>query len=133
MRNHSEPATVAVTTDDCELTWADLDRWSNRLARLLLQHGARPGHRIAIAVTVPMEAAVTRAAIAKVGAIPVPVEDEMPYTRIDLGVTIRAERDGLDNSIGWLVLDDRTTLVGYLTGSDAPLAHAECQPAKQAA
>ncbi|RDI54605.1 AMP-binding protein [Nocardia mexicana] len=131
MRNHSEPATVAVTTDDCELTWADLDRWSNRLARMLIQRGAESGSRIAVAVTAPMEAAVTRAAIAKLGAVP--VDDEMLYTRSDLGVTIRAERDGLNDSIGWLVLDDRTTLVGYLTGSDAPLANAECPLARQAA
>ncbi|GAB2710012.1 AMP-binding protein [Nocardia thraciensis] len=131
MRNHSAPATVAVTTDDCELTWAELDRWSNRLARMLMQHGAGTGSRVAIAVTAPMEAAVTRAAIAKVGAVP--VEDEMLYIQADLGVTIRAERDGLNDSIGWLVLDDRTTLVGYLTGSDAPLANAACPSAKQAA
>ncbi|MBB5915119.1 acyl-CoA synthetase (AMP-forming)/AMP-acid ligase II [Nocardia transvalensis] len=116
-----ETTTVAVTADDCELTWADLDRWSNRLARILVRRGARRGSRIAIAVTAPMEAAVTRAAIAKAGATAVPVRGENHSPAADLGVTTEELLHGLDDAVRWVVLDDRSTLLEYLTGSDAPL------------
>lgn len=125
---HPDPTTVAVLTDDCELTWTDLDRWSNRLARLLVQRGARRGVRIAMAVPAPIEAAVTRAAITKTGAIPAPAVDESA-PRADLGVTTRAQRRHLADATDWLVLDDRSTLLGYLTGSDAPLGDAVNQAA----
>lgn len=45
------PTAIAVTAADCELNYAELDRWSNRLARMLLRLGAHPGARIAIAET----------------------------------------------------------------------------------
>ncbi|MBF6171853.1 AMP-binding protein [Nocardia blacklockiae] len=120
----TDPTTVAVTTEDFELTWTDLDRWSNRLARMLIQRGARRGARIAMAVATPIEAAVTRAAITKTGAIPAPAADDDSTVRADLGVTTRAQRRHLGAAIDWLVLDDRSTLLGYLTGSDAPLGDA---------
>ncbi|WP_280364548.1 AMP-binding protein [Nocardia wallacei] len=120
----TDPTTIAVLADDCELTWTDLDRWSNRLARLLVQRGARRGVRIVMAVPAPIEAAVTRAAITKTGAIPALAADDESTPRADLGVTTRAQRGHLGDAIDWLVLDDRSTLLGYLTGSDAPLGDA---------
>ncbi|MET7767093.1 AMP-binding protein [Nocardia sp. NPDC005366] len=125
-----DPAAVAVSTADCDLTYRELDAWSNRLARVLLELGARPGARIAVAVEPAIEAAVTRWAIAKTGATPVD-GDAVPFG-IDLGVTTKARRGKLSDSVGWLVLDDRSTLVRYMTGSDAPITDADRMPARQA-
>ncbi|RBO82163.1 AMP-binding protein [Nocardia puris] len=115
-----DPAAVAVSTPDGDLTYRELDGWSNRLARVLLELGARPGARVAMAVQPAIESAVTRLAITKTGATPVPAAADAA-----LGVTTKAGRDALADDIGWLVLDDRSTLVRYLTGSDAPLTDDE--------
>ncbi|AYF77613.1 hypothetical protein D7D52_31635 [Nocardia yunnanensis] len=123
------PAALAVTTADCELSTAELDRWSNRLARMLLRLGAHPGARIAIAETPQLEAMVARVAITKTGATPVPLTTETTLARADFGITTKAGRDLITDPSRWLVLDDRSTLVAYLTGSDAPLTESELRPA----
>nr|WP_280499720.1 dTDP-4-dehydrorhamnose reductase [Nocardia farcinica] len=41
------------------------------------------------------------------------------------GITTEDARGGLGDGIAWLVLDDRSTLLRYLTGSDAPLTDAD--------
>ncbi|APB00407.1 AMP-binding protein [Nocardia seriolae] len=126
------PTAIAVTAADCELNYAELDRWSNRLARMLLRLGAHPGARIAIAETPQLEAVVSRMAIAKTGATPVPLTTETTLARADFGITTKAGRELITDASRWLVLDDRSTLVQYLTGSDAPLTEAELQLARKA-
>lgn len=126
------PASIAVTAADCELNNAELDRWSNRMARMLLRLGAHPGARIAIAETPQLEAVVARMAITKTGATPVPLTTETTLARADFGITTKAGRDLITDASRWLVLDDRSTLVQYLTGSDAPLTEAELQLARKA-
>ncbi|WP_405179885.1 AMP-binding protein [Nocardia sp. NBC_01377] len=125
-----DPAAVAVSSADCDLTYGELDAWSNRLARVLVELGARPGTRIAVAVDPAIEAAVTRMAVAKTGATAVD-GDLVPFG-IDIGVTTKARRAVLSDSVDWLVLDDRSTLVRYMTGSDAPLTDADRVPVLQA-
>ncbi|MCM6778750.1 AMP-binding protein [Nocardia sp. CDC159] len=121
------------TDPAADLTHQNLDRWSNRLARILLGLGARPGARIAIAGTPQLESDVTRLAVAKTGATVVPIDIDASAPRADLGVTTKAGRRSLTDSIQWLVLDDRSTLVHYLTGSDAPITEADRRTAYQAA
>ncbi|MFQ6398652.1 AMP-binding protein [Nocardia sp. KC 131] len=111
---------VAVSAADCELTYGELDLWSNRLARLLFARGAGHGVRIAVAVTPAVEAIVTEWAIAKTGAVAV-----APTHAASFGVTTKARRGELTDSLGWLLLDDRSTLVHYMTGSDAPITDAD--------
>ncbi|MGV9667877.1 AMP-binding protein [Nocardia niigatensis] len=123
------PAAIAVTAADCELSYAELDRWSNRVARMLLRLGAHPGARIVIAETPQLEAAVARLAVTKTGAIPVPLTTESAVARADFGITTKAGRELVTDPGRWLVLDDRSTLVQYFTGSDAPLTEAELRPA----
>ncbi|MEV6431913.1 AMP-binding protein [Nocardia sp. NPDC051463] len=119
----NDPTAVAVSAADCELTFRELDLWSNRLARLLLARGAGPGVRIAVAVTPAVEATVTEWAIAKTGAVAVAAGT--PTHGAAFGVTTKAQRGELADSLGWLLLDDRSTLVHYMTGSDAPITDAE--------
>ncbi|MFC6011006.1 AMP-binding protein [Nocardia lasii] len=103
---------------------ADLDRWANRLARLLLGRGAQAGDPIALAVDPRIEAVVAEAAVRKIGAIPVSVREGLASVA-RVGITTRADRPGLTDTVDWLVLDDRSTLRRYLVSSDAPLADTE--------
>ncbi|APE36326.1 hypothetical protein BOX37_23020 [Nocardia mangyaensis] len=104
-----------------QLADADLDRWANRLARLLLAGGVGVGSRIALAVDPAIEATVAEAAVRKIGAIPVPVaEGTAPVA--GFGITTKERRAELTDTADWLVLDDRSTLRRYLVSSDAPLS-----------
>ncbi|MGQ4596665.1 AMP-binding protein [Nocardia sp. R6R-6] len=121
-----DPDAVVLSTADCDLTYAELDRWSNRMARLLLELGAGPGTRVALAIGHPMESIVAERAATKIGAVTVPVTGDGSFafgTRV--GITTRDERPERVDGIAWLVLDDRSTLQRYLTGSDAPLSTAD--------
>ncbi|MGV9822301.1 AMP-binding protein [Nocardia xishanensis] len=134
--DHFDPNAIAVSTADYVLTYGELDSWSNRLARVLLAKGAGPGATVAMAVEPAIEAAVTRWAIAKSGATPVLVTSRGPGSgeveAAAIGVTTTALRGELTEAIGWLVLDDRSMLVRYLTGSDAPITDDERAPLRQA-
>ncbi|WP_280232582.1 AMP-binding protein [Nocardia cyriacigeorgica] len=121
-----DPQAVVVATADVALSYAELDSWSNRLARLLLEIGAGPGIRVAIAVDEPVEAVVAERAIVKIGGIPMPMNPgEASAFGTGIGVTTKQERPRLDERIGWLVLDDRSTLRRYLAGSADPLTDAD--------
>ncbi|MEU4647979.1 AMP-binding protein [Nocardia fluminea] len=105
---------------------ADLDRWANRLARLLLTRGADAGDRIALAVDPRIESVVAEAAVRKIGAIPVSlIEGSSTALGAGFGITTKARRGELADGADWLVLDDRSTLQRYLVTSDAPLAATE--------
>ncbi len=105
-----------------QLADADLDRWANRLARLLLGRGAEAGDRIALAVDPRIEAVVAEAAVRKIGAIPVTLTDGASTAPgAEFGITTKARRAHIADNVDWLVLDDRSTLQRYLVSSDAPL------------
>lgn len=103
----------------------ELDRWSNRLARMLVEEGAGPGSWILTAGLPSLERAVIRWAIAKIGATATPTTCTNTRGHAHLGVTTKATRPALPDTLTWLVLDDRTTLIRYLTGSDAPITAPE--------
>ncbi|MET9492092.1 AMP-binding protein [Nocardia sp. NPDC006630] len=128
-----KPVESPATTTDAELTQAELDSWSNRLARMLLRRGVRPGDHVAIVHTPQLESIVARLAITKTGATPAPYTTETTASRADFGITTKAGLEHYTDTGRWLVLDDRSTLVQYLTGSDAPLTAAELHPALPAA
>ncbi|MEV6554544.1 AMP-binding protein [Nocardia sp. NPDC051756] len=121
-----DPNAVVVSTADCALTYAELDRWSNRMARLLLGLGANGSTRVAIAIDDEIESVVAERAIVKLGGMPVPAAADGTFMLgTTLGVTTKALRGELTDAISWLVLDDRSTLQRYLAGSDAPLTAAD--------
>lgn len=107
---------------------ADLDRWANRLARLLLARGAANGAPIAVAVDPRTEAIVADAAVRKLGATPVRATEDTPVAAA-LGITTRDRVADLSGTVRWLVLDDRSTLRHYLVSSDAPLSDTELRAA----
>ncbi|WP_039795358.1 AMP-binding protein [Nocardia araoensis] len=121
-----DPHAVVASTADCDLTYAELDRWSNRLARLLLRLGAGPGTRIAVAIDQAIESVVAERAATKIDAITVPVTDDGSYALgTSVGITTKDQQPEHADAITWLVLDERSTLQRYLTSSAAPLRAAD--------
>ena len=77
------PHAVAVEYEDVRLTYRELDRRANRLARVLLQRGAGPGQVVGVALPRGPELMVSLLAVLKSGAAYVPLETEYPAARIE--------------------------------------------------
>ncbi|SUE14960.1 non-ribosomal peptide synthetase [Rhodococcus gordoniae] len=108
------PDRTAVRCGDEALTYRELDEQTNRLARVLLDHGAGPETFVGLAF--PRSIDMIRAvwAVAKTGAAYVPIDPDYPADRITymledsgtrLGVTSSAHVGRLPDA-EWLVLDD---------------------------
>ncbi|MGY4103686.1 AMP-binding protein [Nocardia sp. R16R-3T] len=126
-RNAAELEQCVVPGDSGTLANVELDRWANRLARVLIARGAAVNARIALAIDPQIiEATVAESAVVKLGATPAPVaEDAAAVPGAYLGVTTKARRPELSDDIDWLLLDDRSTLRRYLVSSDAPITDAD--------
>ncbi|WP_433683487.1 AMP-binding protein [Nocardia sp. CA-119907] len=132
LRNAAELDQSAVSTNSGALADVEMDRWANRLARVLIARGAAVNTRIALAIDQQIEAAVATSAVVKLGATPVAVaEDAVPGSY--LGITTKARRPELSDAIDWLILDDRSTLQRYLVSSDAPITDADRLNVRQSA
>lgn len=121
-----DPDVIAVASANAQVSYADLDRWSNRLARVLMSMGAGRGADVVMALPSSVESVVTLWAAAKIGAALGAVDADsaaevIAAGHVRVGVTIRSHRDELPDTIDWLVLDDSSTLVQYMTVSDNEL------------
>ncbi|WP_327146071.1 non-ribosomal peptide synthase/polyketide synthase [Nocardia sp. NBC_01327] len=111
-----DPAAVAVRCGDSELTYAELDRRSNRLARLLIGHGVGPESIVALGIPRSVDSVCATVAVAKTGAAFLPVDPAYPLQRKQhmladsgarFGLTVAAQRGELpSDGVTWLVLDD---------------------------
>ncbi|WP_280269749.1 AMP-binding protein, partial [Nocardia wallacei] len=97
-----------------ELTYAELDERSTRLARVLIERGVGPEDLVAVGIPRSVDSVVAVWAVAKAGAGFVPVDPNYPAERVThmvadsgaaLGLTVSTVRDGLPADIDWLVLD----------------------------
>ncbi|MEU7769684.1 condensation domain-containing protein, partial [Nocardia sp. NPDC049190] len=79
----TDPAAVAVVCEDRRWTYNELDTRSNRLARLLIDHGAGPETSVAIGLPRSIESVLATWAIAKTGAAFVPIDPNYPTGRIE--------------------------------------------------
>ncbi|WP_329263206.1 AMP-binding protein [Streptomyces sp. NBC_01478] len=79
----ARPGAVAVRDEDQEVTYHDLTRWIGHIATLLVDHGIRPGDRVAI--TGSRSAAIVAAMLATVrlGATYVPLDADYPVRRLE--------------------------------------------------
>ncbi|MFD4458849.1 amino acid adenylation domain-containing protein [Nocardia sp. NPDC058480] len=97
-----------------ELTYTQLDEYSSRLARDLLERGIGPGDVVALGFTRSIESVSAVWAVAKTGAAYVPVDPALPAERIAylledsgaiLGLTCTPHRDKFGESVAWLDID----------------------------
>ncbi|WP_158675614.1 non-ribosomal peptide synthetase [Nocardia stercoris] len=129
LTEHSDSTAAALLDGDTELTYAELDRRSNRLAHKLIERGAGPDTTVVVALPRSAEWFVAATAVAKSGAAFVPVDITAPAARIAavatesgarLGVTLATVRNGLPDSLSWLDVDEL-----FETGSAAPVTDAD--------
>ncbi|MEU6562780.1 amino acid adenylation domain-containing protein [Nocardia nova] len=137
---HLHPHTVAIRGGDEELTYAELDRYSSRIARSLIARGVGSGDRVALGLTRSVESVAATLAVAKSGAAFVPVDPNYPADRVrhmladsgcTLGITVTAHRDrlraaaGSDAEIDWLPLDDSAVRAELAARDDRTVTDAE--------
>ncbi len=128
------PDTVAVRCGDSALTYRELDEWSNRLARVLIDSGVGPETIVALAFPRSAEMVHCVWAVAKTGAAYVPIDPAHPIERIRhivgdsgavLGLTTAGHRPGLPADFDWNALDDAETVAAIARASAAPVRDAD--------
>ncbi|MFL6129407.1 MAG: amino acid adenylation domain-containing protein [Mycobacteriales bacterium] len=125
------PDRVAVTAEDAELTYPELDRRSDALARLLAGRGAGPGTFVVLALPRSAGQVVALLAVLKTGAAYVPLEPDLPPDRVALvladvrpvaAVSVLEVVPGWpDGGVPWVLLDD-PAVAGELGRGGAPPA-----------
>lgn len=104
-RAAEQPDAIAIVESERQLTYRELDRRSNQMARLLKTHGVRPETRVGVCLSSGVEAVVTILGIAKAGGGYVPLDPASPPTRLaamvadvrpDLMIVAGPVIDGLD-------------------------------------
>ncbi|WP_326824283.1 non-ribosomal peptide synthetase/MFS transporter [Streptosporangium sp. NBC_01756] len=109
------PDAVAVVAGGTSLTYAELDRRSNRLGHLLRRRGIGPDDRVAICLEQSAELAVAVLGVLKAGAAYLPLDPDHPADRLayvlsDAGaravVTTAGLRDRLPDDLPAVLPDD---------------------------
>ncbi|WP_067646988.1 non-ribosomal peptide synthetase [Nocardia harenae] len=128
----SAPVGAAVRYPDpdggaVELTYAELDERSNRVARALIARGVGPEDIVAVAMPRSPESVLAVWAIAKAGAAYLPIDPDHPAERVAhmigdsgvlLGLTVAGVRDRLPGAAEWLLLDsENTAYAAYPAGA----------------
>ncbi|MEV6768183.1 amino acid adenylation domain-containing protein [Nocardia sp. NPDC051030] len=112
------PGAIAMRVDGTVFTYRELTEYTNRLARVLIAHGAGPERAVAISIPRSAESVLAMCAVAQTGAAFVPIDPSYPVDRIEhmitdsgvvAGVTVGAARTALPDRVRWLVLDDAET------------------------
>ncbi|MEV4126453.1 non-ribosomal peptide synthase/polyketide synthase [Nocardia sp. NPDC049707] len=78
-----DPTAVAVRAGTRSLTYAELDAWSNRLARRLIAAGVGPEALVAVALPRSVELVVALVAVIKAGGGYLPIDPNYPADRIE--------------------------------------------------
>ncbi|WP_233530075.1 non-ribosomal peptide synthase/polyketide synthase [Antrihabitans stalagmiti] len=111
----ANPDGPAIVWDGETFTYRAVDKWTTRLARVLIDHGAAAEMLVALALPRSLDSVRSVWAVAKTGAAFLPVDPSYPAQRIAhmlgdsgaaLGITTAELRSGLPDSVTWLVLDD---------------------------
>ncbi|MGW5105825.1 amino acid adenylation domain-containing protein [Nocardia sp. NPDC004123] len=81
------PGTLALVSDDLELTYADLNRRANRLAHWLIREGIGSEDIVALRLSNSVEFIVAVYGVLKAGAAYLPIDPAYPDDRIDYLIT----------------------------------------------
>ncbi|OWY83199.1 non-ribosomal peptide synthetase [Rhodococcus sp. BUPNP1] len=128
------PDRVAVRDRDTILTYRELDTWSNRIARRLVERGARPDGIVALAFPRSWEMVLAVWSVAKTGAAYTPVDPEYPAERVThmlddssavFGLTTGEHATGLPSATEWIRLDDPEFVDACASCPDGPLTDAD--------
>ncbi|MGO1850387.1 amino acid adenylation domain-containing protein [Microbacterium sp.] len=129
------PGETALVAGSRSFTFAEFSAEVNRYARLLLQHGVRPEHRVALLLPRDERMVIAMFAVFAVGAAYVPVDAELPDERIgymlDVAcptVTLVTDRDAarLGSSAGRPVnLDDASVRIRISEQDPEPITSVE--------
>jgi len=120
-------AVVCVARDGTEtaLSWSDLDRGANRVARLLAARGVRVGDRLSLRLGNTPELVVAVWAAWKLGAVPVPVRWDLPDWERGRVLAVLEPRLDLDDADrAWL--RDEPGDDGPLPDTVPPQSHGIC-------
>jgi amino acid adenylation domain-containing protein len=79
---HGRPEAVAVAFEGREMTYGELNRRANQMARLLRQRGVGPGSRVGVWMEGCLEIPMGLLAILKAGGTYVPVDTAWPLARV---------------------------------------------------
>lgn len=79
----ARPGEIAVHDDGHELTYRDLTRWTSHIGALLMDHGIRPGDRVAITGSRGAATVAAMLATVGVGATYVPLDADYPVRRLE--------------------------------------------------
>ncbi|MGV9673758.1 amino acid adenylation domain-containing protein [Nocardia sp. NPDC003482] len=130
----ANPKGVALRSEGTQVTYDALDRWTNRLARVLLALGVGPETLVAVGIPRSAESVAVTLAVAKAGAAFVPIDPTYPEHRIahmltdsgaTLGITLSSHRERMPDGATWTVLDAPSFRRRVLRTSDAPLTAEE--------
>ncbi|MEU1066673.1 non-ribosomal peptide synthetase [Streptomyces albidoflavus] len=125
----ARPFAPAVVSDGETLSYAELDRRADRLARLLAQRGAGPEQLVAVGLPRSVEAVVTVLAVLKCGAAHLPLDLSHPDDRLrlilddarpSLLVTTQDQVERLAPSAPALALDDPATTAALAAQPEGP-------------
>lgn len=109
-----DPNRTAVVSGDRSVSYAELDRLSSKIARVLIAQGVGPEHVVAVGITRSFESVLAVWSVTKTGAAFLPVDPTYPADRVEhmlsdsgarVGLTTTAFRDRLSGSCRWNVLD----------------------------
>ncbi|MEV5937092.1 amino acid adenylation domain-containing protein, partial [Streptomyces sp. NPDC052079] len=103
------PEAIAVVCGDRELSYAELNARANRLARLLVRHGAGPERRVAVRLPRSADLVTVLLAVLKSGAAYVPLDPDFPDQRIAYMI---------DDARPVLVVDEEWLAAADLAGLD---------------
>jgi amino acid adenylation domain-containing protein len=123
---HRNPAATAIRHRGADLTYAELDRWSDRIAGALVTAGVARGDRVSLLLRRSPAVAAAILGIWKAGGAYVPLDPEYPRGRLDLIVASAATRvtltePGTSALAGELTAAQDTTLLDVYAADGDPV------------